>query len=265
MSTRLFWPLVLIAVGTLFLLDNLGYLPGSAWGYLWPVLLIFFGLSVLLGRGARPEPVEDSLGLDGAASARISFKHGAGVLDVRAGAEPDRLYQGVFHGGLEKRIGRQGDALQATLEARPTGWTQWMLPWNWAGGRGGLDWDVRLNAGTRLALSFETGASEARLDLTDLKVTDLRLQTGASSTRLALPARAGWTRAQISSGVASVRISVPAGVAARIRGAMGVGSLSVDQARFPNRAGAFESPDFETATNRVELEVEGGAGSVVVS
>ena len=75
---------------------------------MWPLLLIFFGLSLLMGRGARPEPVEDSLSLDGATSAAINFKHGAGVLAVRAGAGPERLYDGVFTGGLNKRIDRQG-------------------------------------------------------------------------------------------------------------------------------------------------------------
>jgi hypothetical protein len=265
MTSRLFWPLALVALGILLLLDNLGYLPGSAWGYVWPALLIFLGLSLLVRRGARPEPVEDSLSLDGATDARLSFKHGAGVLEVRGGAGPDRLFEGVFGGGLEKRIDRQGDLLEATLEARASDWTQFMLPWNWVSGARGFDWDVRLNPETRLALSFETGASDTRLDLTDLRVTDLRLQTGASSTRLALPARGGWTRVHISSGAASVRVTVPAGVAARIRGSMGVGSLDVDQARFPRRGGAYESADFETATNRVELDIEGGVGSVTVN
>jgi len=265
MSSRLFWPLALITLGVLFLLDNLGFLPGNAWGYLWPLLLIFFGLSLLMGRGARPEPVEDSLSLDGATSAAINFKHGAGVLAVRAGAGPERLYDGVFTGGLNKRIDRQGDRVEATLEASPQDWTQWMLPWNWIGNSRGFEWDVRLNPETRLALSFETGASESRLDLTDLRVAELRLQTGASDTRIALPARAGWTRARIASGAASVRVTVPPGVAARIRGSMGVGALSVDQARFPRRDGGYESPDFETAANRVELDIEGGVGSVQVS
>lgn len=71
-------------------------------------------------------------------------------------------------------------------------------------------------------------------------------------------------RASVNAGAASVDITVPAGVAARVRGMMGVGSLDVDQRRFPRRNGMDESPDFETAENRVELAVEGGVGSVRV-
>ena len=66
------------------------------------------------------------------------------------------------------------------------------------------------------ALEFNTGAGEARLDLTDLRVTNLRLQTGASSTDVTMPANAGHTKAKIDAGAASITIRIPSGVAARI-------------------------------------------------
>lgn len=51
----LFFPLLLIAVGVVFLLDNLGALQGDAWSYLaslWPVILIVIGLdSIYRGEG----------------------------------------------------------------------------------------------------------------------------------------------------------------------------------------------------------------------
>lgn len=50
-------PLALIALGVLFLLDNLGLVPGlnwaAAWRY-WPVALIFLGLNVLVSQARRP-------------------------------------------------------------------------------------------------------------------------------------------------------------------------------------------------------------------
>jgi hypothetical protein len=113
-------------------------------------------------------------------------------------------------------------------------------------------------------LALEVGASENRLDLAALRVTDLSIKTGASSTTLTLPAQAGHTRVQIESGAASIRAEIPPGVAARIRGTMGVGTLNVDTTRFPRRGGEYVSDDFETAANRVDLTVEGGVGSVDV-
>ena len=46
----MFFGLVLIAVGIIALLIVTGVLTGSAWSYIWPVILILLGLSLLLGR-----------------------------------------------------------------------------------------------------------------------------------------------------------------------------------------------------------------------
>ena len=41
-------PLFLIIIGSAFLLKNLGYISGGAWGIIWPALLIVFGIGILL-------------------------------------------------------------------------------------------------------------------------------------------------------------------------------------------------------------------------
>ncbi len=261
MNNRLFWPLLLILLGVLLLLDNLDLLPGSVFGVLWPLVLIYFGINVLLSRGSRPEPVEDATTLEGARSAEVILKHGAGELHVRGGAAADLLYSGVFAGGVDKNLDRPADRISVTLAGRTPDWFRWPGPMF---GSQGMNWDVCLNESVPLALSVESGASSNRLDLSTLRVSNLSIQTGASSTVLTLPARAGHTRARISSGAAAVDITVPEGVAARIKGMVGVGSLDVDQRRFPRHNGVYASPDFDRAENRVELDVEGGVGSVRV-
>ena len=40
----------MLLLGTIFQLNKLDLLPGSAWGYLWPLLLIILGLSILLSK-----------------------------------------------------------------------------------------------------------------------------------------------------------------------------------------------------------------------
>lgn len=39
--------LVLVILGVFFLLKNAGIIDGNFWGYLWPILIIFLGLSVM--------------------------------------------------------------------------------------------------------------------------------------------------------------------------------------------------------------------------
>ena len=40
--------LILIIIGVVFLLQNLGYISGGTWSIIWPAILIIFGLWILL-------------------------------------------------------------------------------------------------------------------------------------------------------------------------------------------------------------------------
>ena len=42
--------LILIIIGLVFLLQNLGYISGAAWSIIWPAILIMIGLWILLKR-----------------------------------------------------------------------------------------------------------------------------------------------------------------------------------------------------------------------
>jgi hypothetical protein len=81
---------------------------------------------------------------------------------------------------------------------------------------------------------------------------------------LTLPENAGSTRVKIESGAASLEIQVPSGVAARIRSSGGLSSFSVDKDRFPRVGDIYQSPDFDVAQNKVELNVQMGVGSVSI-
>ncbi len=59
-------------------------------------------------------------------------------------------------------------------------------------------------------------------------------------------------------------IAIPEGVAARIHTQGALSSVSVNTVRFPKTQGYFQSPDYETSTNRVDLEAEIGVGSLVI-
>lgn len=267
MDPRYVWGLGFIVAGALFLLDNIGVLPGSAWGYILPLLLVLIGLSIVLGpiTSTRLESMHDSLPLGQATASRLTFKHGAGRLDITSGSDPELLFSGDFRGGLDKRVLRSGDRIDVLLQPAQHRWSGRVgMPWSWWSTRGGLSWMVGLNPDHPLELVLDTGASQSHLDLSGLRVTELALNTGASSTELTLPGQAGYTHAKINSGAASVQVRVPPNVAARISGKMALGALEVDQARFPLRGSAYESQDWSEATNRVDLEIDGGVGAVRV-
>jgi hypothetical protein len=127
-----------------------------------------------------------------------------------------------------------------------------------------LEWDISLTDEIPLELKLNTGASDTRLNLTDLQVTNLWVETGASATEIHMPDSVAHTKAVIKAGAASVKVHIPEGVAARIRITGGLMGASVDTHRFPKSGGYYQSPDYETASFKAELRVETGVGSVTV-
>jgi hypothetical protein len=121
-----------------------------------------------------------------------------------------------------------------------------------------------LTAEVPLDLRVDAGASRNVLDLRNLRVRSLELHTGASDTRIVLPQAAGATSVRADTGAAALTIEIPEGVAARIRTRVVLGSVQVDETRFPRVEGGYESPDYATAANRVDIEVQGGVGSLRV-
>ena len=284
------WGTFIIFLGVVFLLQTTGVLPWSLWGTLWqfwPVVLVLLGAGILLrGRNvwlvslvsvvilggclgialwqhgpipsshARSEAVP--LGSLGSAEVRIEFT--AGRLDVGSlSSGSDNLavidYEvrdgyGTLNMDFQEREGvgelRLGTAHYESADDA------------------GVDWRVDLTRNIPLAISVRAAASGVDLDLRRLKVTELTLDLDAGNCEVRLPETAGDTRVQVDVNVANVEIDIPDDVAARIQIDSGLSLIDVDRSRFPREGGYFQSPDYETATNRMDMVIECDVGRVRV-
>jgi hypothetical protein len=238
----------------------MGVIAGDIFGYFWPLLIIAFGIWLIIGFFSRNQPVEGekvSIPLEGAASAFIKLDHGAGRLALRSGAGSGEILNGTFGNGLNYKSRMEGSRLEVKLRTS-------QQPWAWWPGES-LDWDINLNGDIPLSLKIDSGASASILDLSDLKITDLDIDTGASSTELTLPANAGNTHVDIDTGASSLKVTIPVGVAANIRIKSGIASVNVNS-RFPRLdGGMYQSSDFNTASNRIDMTINAGVGSIEVN
>ncbi len=257
---NLFWGSILIALAGLLLLKQMGVIAGDIFGYFWPLLIIAFGVWLIVGYFARQQPVEGehvSIPLEGATSAFVKLDHGAGRLVLRSGATSGEIVNGTFGNGLSYKTHVEGSRLEVKLRTSQQFWAWWPGE--------SLDWDIRLNSVIPLSLKLDSGASASVLDLSDLKVTDLDIDTGASSTELTLPSAAGNTHVDIDTGASSLKVTIPTGVAAIIRVKSGIASVNVNP-RFPRiDGGLYQSPDYSTATNRIDMTIDAGVGSIEVN
>jgi len=259
----IFWGFVLILLGGLMFMNAADIpLPGgiNPMQLFWPSVLILLGVLFIAGvflRGSA-EAEQVTIDLQGANQASLKLSHGAGRLFLGAGASPGQLLTGSFAGGVRQSVRQSGDQLDVHIEARPFGFPPFF------GSPQGLEWNVRLSRDIPLALRLESGASQSELDLRELRVTDLKVSTGASKTDLTLPASAGMTTVKVELGAASLDMVVPDGVAARIRAEQGVSAIEINTTRFPYSNGIYESADYSSAQNKVDILIQAGVGRVAV-
>ncbi len=296
-------PTILIAVGGLFLLQDLGYIAPDFWGTVWrfwPVVLVLIGLDMLLGwrmRGtplgvvvalatvavvlgaavswsaAEPRPIIQprtlAEPLQGATRADVTLRFGAGHFAVGSlGQGSDQLAEFSYGGPAdlqpEATYQVQGGVAQLEYGLRGREPTFAFPPFT-ERGSGSPSLDVRLSPDVPMSLTLQTGAADSQIDLSQLTVTSLDVQTGATTTFLRLPQSAGTTTAHVQGGASTVTIEVPQDVAAQIQYAGGLSTLNVDPSRFPSVGGqTYRSPNYDTAQNRVDLRIDVGAATVTV-
>lgn len=258
--SSLFWGLCLLIAGTLFLLENFGILKVNVWNVLWPLFLIFLGVWIIAGRYFKSSMQDEfvNIPLEGAARAKFYIKHGAGRLNIRSGTDAGYGIQGSFSGGLNFQTQRIGDSLDVTMKSKDLDFPIFFTPDHL------FDWTFGLTKDIPLSLKLEMGANEAQIDLRDANVTDIELGTGASATEITLPSQSGFTQVDVHSGAASLKLNIPQNVAAKIRLTGGLSSANIDQTRFPKGMDSYRSPDYDSAINKVDLNIEMGVGSVTV-
>ena len=283
--------ILIIALGVLLLLQTTQVLPWDLWSRLWrfwPVALMAIGVNVLIGRrapwlalfvvlallaasvggafalsesfqgpivrSATVTHLDEPLG--GVSSADLDIGFGAGELRVTAlPASSSNLVEGRFEGrGAKTRLDRAGDSADLNIDMEAPAF----------GHLADTKWEIRLSQVPELSMELDGGAARIELDLRELRVTNLDMGIGAAELIMTLPARAGHVEAEISGGAADIDIVVPDGVAARITVRSGFSSLEIDGRRFPTSGGVYESADFASAQNRIDVELDVGASSVTV-
>lgn len=286
-------PLILITIGVLFLLANLGMLPLTFWEIayrFWPLILILVGLEIIFGRrsmigalivvvlwlaliggvvwlsfagggilpttAAVTEPIAQPLG--DIKSASVDLNIGFATTNVTAlGADATDLMKGSFAHGESVRIVKTYNTAgsEGRLELRGEG-ADFMV-FDSRNSR----WDIGLNPNVPIALSVNGGVGSVNLDLSALNVTALNVAAGVGTVVATTP-KSGAATMRVNGGVGSATITIPDGVAARIRVSGGLGGVRVNESRFPKFGDTYQSADYATASNKIDIAIDGGVGSI---
>ena len=286
---------MLVGIGILLLLNTTGVVSIGIWFELaryWPVLMILIGVKLILARrwpliglgvssialvatvvaasvslnvGQSEEPVHVtySTPLENTETLELGMGFVSGRVALRSEPSGDRLFSAGFnnrpadvihdHTGSFSKIYLSTDGFSVDYS---DGEGDFNLS-------GLADWVLMVSPNVALDLDIRAGAADLDLDLTHLNVRRVFVGAGASQVRIRLP-DSGKTLVEIEAGAADIQITVPQGVAARIDNDSFLNSTSIDSGRFPKLDGEHRSPDFFTAEDRVDIDIEAGASSVTV-
>ena len=258
---HLFWGIILVSFGGIFILDAIDFVPGNPLEYLWQVFMIILGTWIIINSYRRPryEKYEyTSIDLEGATRAKIRINHGAGHLNINSGAKKGDLLAYSSMGTIQQYIRRDNEMLDVRLSPGSD-----IIPL--VGLAEGFNWDFQLSKEIPLSLILETGASQTHANLSDLNITDLKISTGASTSSIILPSIPERSDISINAGVASLNIQIPSNVYARIRVKDGLTSLTIDKDRFSRiDANTYQSQGYDLGTHRTEIKIEAGVGSISI-
>ena len=286
------WGIFLLFLGIVFLLQTFNVLPWGLWGTLWrfwPVLIIIAGLSILMRRynlwlvsalilalllgclgiaiwqygsslpaGETTKSYSESLGNLSLAHIQIDFNAGSLIMgSLPAGSlnfiEADSK---VKSGDMRVDFQRQDGGGTLNLSTERVNWQ--------FGDEAEAKWEVRVNRTIPLTMEVKSAVGNLELDLNELDVNELQMDLDAGNCILKMPSSAGTTHAYIKADVANVEIVIPEGVAAKLKMDTDLSVFEMDESRFPRVGDYYISSDFESAENRIELELDCDIGRVRV-
>lgn len=222
--------------------------------------------------------VEETVARQDASHVEVDLRMGAGQLNVAAGS---------------------GELLEAEFTFNVDAWEP-VVEYDVSDGRGQLtvsqpelegigipdndvryQWDLRFNEATPLTMEVDLGAGENNLDLADLNLRTLRMNTGAGAVdvnlggtleslrmetgvgEINLNLAHSWEQdleARISGGVGSLTVLLPSDVGARVTVRQGIGS--VDATGLTESGNTYTNDAYGESDVTLDITIEGGIGDV---
>jgi hypothetical protein len=242
----IFWPIVLLGVGAVWLLSNLGYIQSIDLGFLvrlWPVLLIIIGLDILFGRIApwlsallglaviagliavfiyapslglsRPaelnsEKLSEPIG--NATAAIVDLRLSLESVDVTTLPSSENLIEADLRHFGEAYLNVSGESQKKVVlgsESHTSGnnWFTW--PSLGTGWNTDQYWKIGLTDRIPLDLSVDASLGSSDLDLRDIQLTDLNVNVSMGSMDIFLPQSADAYDVDINGSAGSMEVTLP--------------------------------------------------------
>jgi hypothetical protein len=257
----LFWPILLVGVGLVWLLSNLGLIQTISLGSIlkfWPVLLIVFGLDMLFSRrypwvgavvgllavagviallmfGPQVGITTNSdvksetftTPLEGVKTAEYTFDTSSSPVEIRAldNNKTDLISADITYRGSMRFDANGTNGKTTVWMAEYSDNSSWF---NWDFSQfNNLRWDIGLSPEVPSDIILNGGSGSITMDLSGLQLTSLETDLGSGSSNITLPQTKEAYTVDIASGSGSVTMRVPDETSLTLTLDTGSGSTSV--------------------------------------
>jgi cell wall-active antibiotic response 4TMS protein YvqF len=290
----LFWPAILILIGVFALLVNVGFVPVERLDRLvdlWPLILVVIGLELVVRRALQGAAAEIAAALIvllaiGGAAAYValgpsiptgiqtldasdkvgSLNHATARVEVGAAAITMQGSSSIGDDLFRAHIEYSGRKPDVSLDAS-SGELQ-ISQSNTAGfflQSRRFNLTLQLNSSVPWKIAVDSGSASDALMLSTVHVEGIDVNTGASKEDITVGAPNGTVPITVNGGALTVNVHRPPGAAASVSVSGGAASLSFD-GRESKAVGTLtaQTSDYDHASDRYEIQVDGGACTVNV-
>lgn len=299
---NVFWGILLIAIGTLFLFDRLDIFEFE-WrllGRLWPLLIILWGVSILpvksflkvalallvggLGVYMYSQQAEKSYGnttiydypYDDAELSEDSL-----VSQTFSYAYSDDIERAVLEleasAGVYKLDGTTGDLIRAEKRGSKMaynfrveeldGESRVVISQRDAkvsiGKNKTTRFDIMLNTSPQWSFDLDVGAAELNFDLSAFEVSEIDLDGGAAAIEIRLGEQMLPTNIKIDAAASAIVLKIPSSAACRIESSTVLSSKSF-QDFMKQENGSYETDDFDSANQQIFIDIDAAVSSFEV-
>ncbi len=250
------WPLALVAVGVVLLLNNFLLLGDFNAASLWPLILVFAGVAILLRGDLTPSIEARTFGITRGSVESATLEINAAEIDVQARAlqQEGRLIAGQYAAGSRPTMKVSDTHTHLKMDRSATPWLSF------------ADWELALARDLPWNILVSSHLGQVNLNLVDLIVQDVVVGTGVGDIRFICP-REALGSIRLQSALGNIHLITPVGHRTEIRVQGGrLFGIHADERRYESlEPGVFISKDANDAAPALSIVIRGTFGDVFLT
>lgn len=283
---KYFWGFLLVFIGVFWILENLGLISFSLWFSifkLWPLILIVIGINIIFKNKSFVKPLSWLLffvsiiiygilqqnnyivyeDLDNpnfilemkpeTELANLNLEINSGSLDINS--ENKSLIKGYISNlKVKNKVDYKNDNKIVDI--------YFESPASISPNMNKDKYDFELNKNLDWNIDLDIGVINGVLDFSDLKISNLDLDTGVGNVKVIFGTNSKYAKADIDAGISDIEIVLPENLGTRIIFDGGIKNTNLKNLNWTRNGKFYTSPNYNDSKHKIDIYVNMGIGKL---